>query len=98
MIFSFFSVHLSELGGNVLVVSRHGGERLIGNSPIHVFGSDVADNRVPAFDVVIEEVERFAGIVGFEPERHLAKFHGERVEVNAIDAVSNHFSNRGAKS
>jgi len=37
--------------------------------------------------VVVEEAERFAGDVGFQPEGDLAEFHCEGIEVHAVDAV-----------
>ena len=47
-----------------------------------------ADDGVAAFDVVVEEVERLAGDVGFEPEGDFAEFDGEGVQVHAVDAVA----------
>ena len=52
-----------------------------------------ADDGVAAFDVVVEEIEGFAGRVGFQPEGDLAKLDGERVEIDAVDAVADDIAN-----
>ena len=52
---------------------------------------------VTAFDVVVEEVERLAGVVGFQPEGHLAQFDGQGVQVHAVDTLTNHIAYGGAE-
>ena len=43
---------------------------------------------VAAFDVVVQKVEWLAGDVRLEPQRDLAKLDGERVDVDAVNAVA----------
>ena len=81
-----------------LVVARHGGKGFVGHALVHVFAPDKADDGVAALDVVVEEVERLAGIVGFEPEGNLAEFDRQRVQVHAVDAGADHVAQRGAVS
>ena len=42
--------------------------------------------------MVVEEAERFAGDMGFQPEGDLAEFYGEWIEVHAVDAVFDHIA------
>lgn len=80
-------VGLAEGGGDVLVVAGEGFEGLVGHAFFEFVLGDEADDGVAALDVVVEEVERFAWAVGFQPEGDLAELHGEGVEVHAVDAV-----------
>lgn len=91
-------VAFAQGGGDVLVVAGQGLEGFVGDAAVHVFAAGVADDGVAAFDVVVEEVEGFAGVVGFEPEGHFAEFDGERVEVHAVDAFADHVADGGAES
>ena len=52
------------------------------------------DNGVAAFDVVVKEVQWLSGNMGLKPERYLAEFNGQGVEVNAVDAVANDVADR----
>ena len=79
-------VALAEFRGDVLVVAGQGLEGFVGDAAFDIFAAGVADDGVAAFDVVIEEIQGFAGDVGFEPEGDLAEFDGERVDVDAVDA------------
>lgn len=45
-----------------------------------------ADNGVATFDVVVEEVERFAGVMSFEPERYFAEVYRKWVFIDPVDA------------
>jgi len=48
-----------------------------------------ADNGIAAFDMVIKKIERFAGNMSFQPKRHFAKFHSQRVFIHTVNAVFN---------
>ena len=63
-------------------------EGFVGDAALEFVFMGEADDGVAAFDVVVEEVEAFAGDMGFEPEGDFAEFDGERVEVHAVDAVA----------
>ena len=41
-----------------------------------------ANNGIAAFDVVVEKVERLAGVVSFEPESHLTQFDCQGVQIH----------------
>ena len=56
-----------------------------------------ADDGVAALDVVVEKVERLAGIVGLQPEGDLAEFDRQRVQVHAVDAVADHVAHGGTE-
>ena len=45
-----------------------------------------AHERVADLDLVVEERERQTGIERGDPERDPGQFHGERVDVHAVDA------------
>ena len=88
---------LRRLRSEVLVVAGHRGEGFVGDALVQFLAPDKADDGVAAFDVVVQKVERLAGVVGFQPERDLAEFDGERVQVHAVDAGADHVADRGAK-
>ena len=45
-----------------------------------------ADERVATAQVVVEEVQRLVAGDGGEPEGKFGQFHGERIQVHAVDA------------
>src|ERR1019366_10706324 len=57
-----------------------------------------ADDGVAAFDVVVQKVERLAGVVGLQPKGDPAEIHSERIEVHSIDTSSDHVAQCRAKS
>ena len=89
-------LRLRKARGDVLVVAGQGGEGFVGHALVQFLAADKADDGVAALDVVVEEVERLAGDVGLEPEGDLAEFHGQRVEVDAVDAVADDVADRRA--
>lgn len=80
-------VDLARGGGDVLVVAGEGLEGFVGDAFVEFLLMDEADDGVAALDVVVEEAERFTGDVSLQPEGDLAEFHGEGIEVHAVDAV-----------
>jgi hypothetical protein len=81
---------------DLFVVAGYGGEGLVGHTLVNILAPDETDDGVAALDVVVEEVERLAGIVGLEPEGDLAQLDGERVEVDALDTGADHVAQRRA--
>ena len=79
-------VVVAPFGGEVFVVAGHGREGFGRDAFVEFFLADEADDGVAAFDVVVEEVEGLSGGVGFQPERDLAEFDGEGVEIDSVDA------------
>jgi len=63
-------------------------ERLVRDALFEHAEIEHADERVATADAVVEEGERFAGGVAFQPERDAAEVHGERVAVHAVDAMA----------
>ena len=96
-VFAVLLIGLAPDGGNLLFVSRHGGEGLIGYAFIQFLLPDEADDGVAAFDVMVQEVERLAGVVRLKPEGDLAQLDGQRIEVNSVDAGPDHVAEGGAK-
>jgi hypothetical protein len=88
-------VALSQQRGGVLVVARQSLEGFVGHAAFGFLTPGKADDGVAALDVVVEEVERFAGVVGFQPEGDLAEFHRQRVQVDAVDAFADHVADGG---
>lgn len=58
---------------------------------------DVADNGVAALDVVVEKIEWLTRIVRFEPERYLAEFDGQWIQVHAKNTSADHIAHGRAK-
>lgn len=85
-------VGFAEGGGDVFVITGEGLEGFVGDAFFEFVLGDEADDGVAAFDVVVEEIEGFAGAVGFQPECDFAEFHGEGVEVHSVDAVADHIA------
>jgi len=75
-------VSLASARRHFLVIAGHCGEGLVGDALVHVLAPDEAHDGVAALDVVVEEVERLAGIVGLEPEGDLAQLDSKWVEVD----------------
>jgi hypothetical protein len=98
VVFAFLLVALSQQRGGVLVVIRQGGEGFVGHAAFGFLAPGEADDGVAALDVVVEEVERFAGVVGFQPEGDLAEFHSQRVQIDAVDAFANDVADGGTES
>jgi hypothetical protein len=94
---AFLLVALAQQRGDVLVVARQRGKGFVGHAALGFLAPGKADDGVAALDVVVEEVERFAGVVGFQPEGDLAEFHGQRVQVDAVDAFADDVADGGAK-
>ena len=69
----------SPTARDILVVARHRHEGFVRHALIDIFAADVSDDGVAALDVVVEKVQRLAGIVSLEPERELAEFNRQRV-------------------
>jgi len=90
-------VAFAEGGGGCLVVAGHGDEGFLGHTPLYLIAVSKANDGVPTFDMVVEEVERRAGVVGFQPESHLAQFNGQGVLIHAIDALADHVAHGGAE-
>ena len=76
-----------------LVVAGDGREGVVGDALFDEFGGG-ADEAVAALDVVVEEGQGFPWFQRFEPEADFAEFHGHRVEVHAVEASSNHITER----
>ena len=70
-------VALAEGGGGRLVVAGHGGECFVGHTAFQLVTVSKAHDGIAAFDMVVEEVERLAGVVSFEPESHLTQFDSQ---------------------
>ena len=51
------------------------------------------DDRVATLDVMIEETERMAGHVSFEPQGNFAQLDRERIEIHAVDAMADGIAN-----
>lgn len=51
-----------------------------------------------ALNVMVKEIERLTGSVGFEPEGNFAKLDSQWIEVNAVDALADDIANGGTKS
>ncbi|HOF41512.1 MAG TPA: hypothetical protein PLD73_15690 [Candidatus Hydrogenedentes bacterium] len=51
-----------------------------------------ADERIAAFDLVIEERKRQVGVEGFDPEAEPAELDGERIEVYTVDTAFDHIA------
>ncbi len=81
----------AELGG---VVAGECGERLLGQAGVDQVGGG-ADEGVADLDVGVEEGEGPAGVEGFQPERNLGEFGGQRVEVHPVQAVGDHVPHGG---
>ena len=93
---AFGLVALAPLRGNLLVVTGQGFEGLVGHALVEFLAADEADDGVAALDVMVEEIERLAGIVRLQPKGDFAEFDGERVEVNAVDTFADGVAQRGA--
>ncbi len=85
-ILTLLFVGVTEGLGGVFVVVGQGFEGFVGDAVVEFVGGDEAHNGVAALDVVVEEVEGFAGDVGLQPEGDFAEFDREGVEVHAVDA------------
>ncbi len=97
VVLTLLFVALAQESCGFLVIIRQRLEGFIGYATLGFFAPGEADDGVAALDVVVEEVERFAGVVGFQPEGDLAEFDGQRVQVHAVDAVADHVADGAAK-
>lgn len=88
LIFPFTFIPFAEEGRGVFVIAGERLEGFVGNAFFEFFAFHETDDGIAAFDVVVEETEWFAGNVGFEPESDFAELDSERVQIDAIDAVS----------
>ena len=85
---------LSERRANRLVVAR---QRLVGvgwNAVRHDCRIENADEAVALDDMGIEKREGLAGFDGFHPQCRLAQLDGERIAVDAVDAVLHYLAQR----
>ena len=90
---AFGFVGFAEGGSDVFVITGEGFEGFVGDAFFEFVAGHEADDGVAAFDVVVEEIEGFAGRVGFQPEGDLAQLDGKRVEVHPVDAVADDIAN-----
>lgn len=68
-IFAILFVRLSPKGDDFLIVSWHCGKCLIRRTLVEFHLPDKTNDGIATLDMVIQEVERLAGIVRFKPER-----------------------------
>ena len=97
LLFAFSLVAFAQQFGHRLVVAGQRGKSCVGHALLQVGPLHKAHNRIATLDVVVKEVERFAGAVRFQPERHFAQFHRQRIEVHAVDAGADHIAHRRAE-
>ena len=81
-------VALPDIARDLLVVAGHRLVRVVGNARFQRLQVEHADQAVAAFDVMVEEGERQALAVTFDPQRDLAQVDGERILVDGVDAVA----------
>ena len=94
---SLVFIFLSKQRGNVFFITRLGSKGFIRYAALQFLASGKTDDGVTAFDMVVEKVERFAGIVRFQPQRDLAQFHGQGVQVHAVNALTDYIADGGTK-
>ena len=97
VILAFGLVALAHEGRGFLVIAGHGDKRFVRYAALDFLAPGEADNRVAAFDVVIEKVERLAGIASFQPEGDLAQFDDQGVQIHAVDTFADDVADRGAE-
>ena len=69
------------------MVASHGVVCAVGDASFEDIAVEDADEGVAVLDVVVEEGEREAGGVGFDPEGDFAEVDGEGVFVDGVDAL-----------
>ena len=79
---------------NRFVVAACGRESFVGDALFQNLEVEDADERIPAADAVVEERQRLAGAVGFQPQRHAAELDRQRIFVHAVDAVGDDIADR----
>jgi len=76
---SLVFIFLSKQRGNVFFITRLGRKGFIRYASLQFLASGKTDDGVTAFDMVVEKVERFAGVVRFQPQRNFTQFHSQGV-------------------
>jgi hypothetical protein len=64
---SLVFIFLSKQRGNIFFITRLGNKGFIRYASLQFLAPGKTDNGVAAFDVVVEKIKRFAGIVCFQP-------------------------------
>ena len=80
-------VALPEAEADGLVVAGQRRVGLVGDALGHDCRVERADQAVAAADAGVEEGERLARLDGFHPQRGLAQIDGQRIAIDAVDAV-----------
>ena len=80
-------VALPEAEADGLVVAGQRRVGLVGNALGHDCRVERADQAVAAADAGVEEGERLARLDRFHPQRGLAQIDGQRIAIDAVDAV-----------
>jgi hypothetical protein len=91
-------IGVAPLGGEILVVAGHGREGLVGDALVQFLALNKADDSIAAFDVMVQKIERLAGIMRLQPKGDLTEFNGERIEIHPINASADHVAQGGAES
>ena len=74
------------------VVAGHRVEGFIGQAILERVEVEHARQRIAALDAVVEEGQRFAFGVAFQPEGDARQFNRQRVFIHAVDAVGDHIT------
>src|SRR5690606_37956544 len=86
------SLLLLETLGNAFVISRQGVISLVRDSFLRKPRVHQSNEGIPAHDVRVEKRQWFPGFYRLNPKRRPAEFNAEGVEINPVDAVTNHFT------
>src|SRR3972149_7404485 len=81
-------IDLSQPSRDVFVIIGQSLECLLSDPLLKLPNMGKPDNGIPAFDMVIEKIERLTGVVGLKPEGDFAEFYGQRIFIYAVYAVT----------
>jgi hypothetical protein len=86
-------IAFAQRRGSWLVVAGERLERVVGNA-LGKQRRGGAEQGVADLDVAVQERQRLAGLDRLQPQRHLGQLGGEFVNVDAVDAATDHLAQR----